>query len=296
MVLMGTFIMLSSARSRFISDEAVIKTLTNDTKLPGPMKPRLCDMLQLPPNSVIENLSVVLTKGVGGTQCRPYVITLKGGEKVFLKLSPLVKKALTEQKRADVNIQEVLGKSNTQPFVCMFPASGAIGVENETRNELLFFPYVPGDNLFITTTTRNKDKESAIMQYAAIGKCLAQMHIHCMNQTGTYEQFKESCALTKVLVHDDWQATNIMITPENNAIIVDTEGTVLSNNKPYRNLAESWELSGNDPVLMASLVDTYLNEFSPELRERTRHNLYAALKQHGVDLVSIFENKQKPGL
>lgn len=278
--------MLSFERSRFVSDEAVIKTLTSESKLPAKLKPRLASILQLPEDSIIQNLSVVLTKGVGGTQCRPYVMTLNSGEKIFLKLSPLAKNALAEQKIADTNIQEVLGKNSTHPFICMFRASGALAIEKETRNELLFFPYVPGDNLFITATYRNQDKASAVQQFAAVGKCLAEMHIQCMKLLGTYEKFSnDNCLLTKVLVHDDWQATNIMITPENDAIIIDTEGTVLTATKPYRNLAESWELTGFDPVLMEAVLDAYAHAFPPELRDKVRHNISnALLTQHGIEI------------
>lgn len=278
--------MLSFERSRFVSDEAVIKSLTNESKLPAKLKPRLASILHLPENSIIQNLSVVLTKGVGGTQCRPYVVTLESGEKIFLKLSPLAKNALAEQKIADTNIQEVLGKNSTHPFICMFRASGALAIEKETRNELLFFPYVPGDNLFITLTHRNQDKASSVQQFAAVGKCLAEMHIQCMKLLGTYEKFlNDDCLLTKVLVHDDWQATNIMITPENEAMIIDTEGTALTAAKPYRNLAESWELTGPNPVMMEALLDAYTNAFPPELRDKVKNNVVNVLsRDHGIEL------------
>ncbi|MGE3319568.1 MAG: hypothetical protein AB7I18_09755 [Candidatus Berkiella sp.] len=279
--------MLSTNRSRFITEQAVIKTLTNATELPAKMKPRLCATLQLPEDSIIDNLSVVLTKGVGGTQCRPYVVTLQGGEKVFLKLSNIVKNSLREQKIADTNIQNVLG-ADAHPFVCMFPSSGALGVEKETRNELLFFPYVPGDNLFITLQYRNNEKQTAILQFTEIGQCLAKMHIECMKLLNTYDQFTNNKGLlTKVLVHDDWQATNIMITPENKAIIIDTEGTMLSD-KPYRNIAESWELSSQDPELFNALIDGYINEYSPDLREGVRHNLMKVLSdEYHIELSQL---------
>ncbi|MGE3319569.1 MAG: hypothetical protein AB7I18_09760 [Candidatus Berkiella sp.] len=280
--------MLLSARSRFISEQAVKKSLTNNVQLPAKMNANLCAKLGLPENTIVENLSKVNTRGVGATQCRPYIVTLKGGVKLFLKLSPRNKNSIIEQAKADQNIQAVLGK-NPHPFITMMPNSGVPVSENGTHNEMLFFPFVPGDNLFITMTYRNPDHSAAMLQFADIGKCLANMHIQCMKLSGTYDQFiQEGCVLSKVLIHDDWQSTNLMITPENKAIIIDTEGTSYSGNKPYRNIAESWELSGKDAALMTALLDAYINEFDPDLQPQVRESVTTALlQQHGLAIEEL---------
>jgi hypothetical protein len=278
--------MLSFNRSRFISDQAVKQSLTSSAQLPAKLNTNLCLKLGLPEGTIIQSLTKAFTKGVGGTQCRPYIVTLQNGEKIFLKLSPSSKNAIAEQTKADQNIQGILGKENTHPFICMIPGSGMVAHENATYNELLFFPFVPGDNLFITMTCRNANQNDTVFQFAGIGKCLAKMHLQSMVLTDTYDKFMQNdCRLSKVLIHDDWQSTNIMITPENNAIIIDTEGTTYSDIKPYRNIAESWDLSGNNFLLMNVLIDAYVNEFSPELQEQIAFNVkQALLVEHGLDL------------
>lgn len=281
--------MLSFGNRRFVSDKAVIQSLTEKDTLPAKLQLEVAQKLGLSADGVIESLTKAVTKGVGGTQCRPYIITLRDGQKLFLKLSPLTKNSIVEQTRADSIIKSVLGSGDAHPFVCMKPDTGMRVQEGATRNEMLFFPFVPGDNLFITTTYRNTKQSDALSQFAAIGKCLAAMHIQCMQLSDSYGKFIETgCALSKVLIHDDWQSTNLMITPSNEALIIDTEGTTFSDINPYRNIAESWDLSGKDPVLMNVLIDAYVNEFSPELQEQVRLNVTdSLLKQHGLDVENL---------
>lgn len=275
----------NSNRSRFISDKAVISALVMDgDKLPAKIKPELAKDLALPEDVNIDALTRVVTKGVGATQCRPYIVHFNNGEKRFLKLSPLHKNSVAEQRHADREIKDVLGEGTEYPFVCLNASKRAN--ENGTQNELLFFPFVPGDNLFITLVHRNNnDAKLASLQFAAIGECLAGMHLRCMQAKGAYEHFLHDGHLQGVLVHDDWQSTNIMITPNNEAVIVDTEGTTFSSkHAAYRNLVESWELTGKDASLMTALLDAYVNAFPPELHDKISGHVYNTLKEHGIDL------------
>lgn len=282
---------------RFISDSAVISALTEDNRLPAKIKKGLAEKLGLPEDTLLIHINRALTKGVGATQCRPYILTFNNDHKIFLKLSPIRKNAMKEQANADRIIQATLGSENTHPFICMKANSGFIASEKNTSNELLFFPFVPGDNLFITLTHRNTAPEQAIKQFAAIGKALAKMHIDCMQKGNVWDKFVEQdCLLRQILVHDDWQATNLMITPivtsndeiEYEAIIIDTEGTACISARPYKNIAESWELSGNKIELLNALLDAYVNEFTENLQEKVRKQVIDALKNdHRIDFEQL---------
>jgi serine/threonine protein kinase len=88
--------------------------------------------------------------------------------------------------------------------------------ENTTYNEMLFFPFISGNNLYITMTYfPNKNPKEIFME---IGKVIAYLHIFCMKHNNEYDSFikgETNYIVQKALIHDDWQATNIMITPEN---------------------------------------------------------------------------------
>jgi hypothetical protein len=78
--------------SRFISEKSVIKYLCGVESLPYILISTLSLKLELESDMQLEKLTRVNTKGVGGTQCRPYIMHFNNGYKYFLKLSPKSKK------------------------------------------------------------------------------------------------------------------------------------------------------------------------------------------------------------
>ncbi len=289
--------MLTGTRTRFISEAKVIETLTAKKSLkdlPALLNKGICKLLGLPEDIQLVKLTKVVTKSVGGTQCRPYIMHLSNGEKRFLKLTPKVNNSSSKQSEADNKIKESL--DNTYPFVLM---QNSIDASDEfARSEMLFFPFVAGDNLFIATQYTYKDSPGKLHEiFCAVGKALALVHIECMKKKGHYDQFLlGDGTLPAVLVHDDWQATNIMVTPDIDAIIIDTEGTAVSD-KPYRNLVESWELCSSNPQAMESLISGYVKSFPVDTREKVKQKLMEHLIQkHGPNFTDTVKVKSIPNL
>lgn len=271
-------------RSRFVSEAKVVESLTNakNRELPAILNSSICRQFNLPLDTQLLNVTRAFTKGVGATQCRPCILHLSNDHKIFLKLSPLNKRAGAEQRIADDNIKEALGQ-DTSPFVLMnhFHYSQS---ENGTTNEMLFFPFVPGNNLFISLETKDNT-----LCFEAVGKALAQVHIDSMKHSGVFDAWlKSNGKLLAVLVHDDWQSTNIMITPEYEAKIIDTEGTRLSPENPYRNLVESWEMCSKDPQLMNAFVNGYVNAYPPEIQDKLKQSIVDHfILKFGINVLDI---------
>ena len=279
-----------SGQSRFISTPSVIQQLTGSSTLPAPVNPSLAGRLGLPEETKLEEIKVVPTKGVGATQCRPYILHFSGDFKVFLKLSPGVKNAAASQKIADDNINRAMSLK-TDPFILMIPNSVVIAYDKAKTNELLFFPFVSGQNLFMTTEAVRDNQEKVDSAFASIGEALAEVHITCMQQAKTYDNFlAKGCILPAVLVHDDWQSTNIMINSDFKAKIIDTEGTQFLEDG-YRNIKETWEMCGKNPQTMLSFLNGYVQKFPLEYHTRLKNLLSEKLTAIGCS--DIFDYKGK---
>ncbi len=278
-------------QSRFVKTPTVIEGLTGIKTLPAKLNPNLCEQLGLKEGIILESISVVITKGVGATQCRPYILHFNNNKKLFLKLSPGAKKAYQAQKFADSNIAKAM--ASTESFILMKPTKCIVVSEGIKANELLFFPYVSGQNLFLATEEAKDDRNKLKAIFTAVGVALADVHIACMQHANTYNAFLLSGVMQAVLVHDDWQATNLMIDSDGKAEIIDTEGTELSH-KAYRNIGETWEMCGKDPELMHSFVTAYLNKFPQEVHALLAENISKELQKVGCnDILNVTTSPAK---
>jgi len=280
-------------KNRFVSHNYVIQCLTKAKTelLPAQISPTLCDVLAIAQNTLLVSIARVNTKGVGATQCRPYILTFNNGSKLFLKLTPAFNQSSNRQRQADKMITNALGPEQSCPFILL--THSMIIEENDIKNEILLFPFVPGDNLYITHQYLFPDEFNQRQHFFSLGVTLAKIHIGCMVNKKSYNSFLESYSLPPVLVHDDWQSTNIMITPDHKAVIIDTEGTHVSTNA-YRNIIETWELVGKEHTLMQSFLSGYTHAFPTKDQGNIFQSIIKVLIAHGIELPTSSSSSSLP--
>lgn len=263
--------MLYSSRRRFSNNQNITEALTSHNQLPATLNADLCKILNICENNKLISVSPALTRGVGATQCKPLILQFETGEKRFLKVTPGANCSSDKQELADKNITSNIPIADYYLFARM-DANVAYHAA-PYHHEFLFFPFIEGDNLYISTNYRYKEQtDKQLKCYEAVGQVLAKMHISCMKFQNCYERFinESNGSLPNILVHDDWQSTNVMITSDFKGVIIDTEGTKLSENSAgsYKNINESWEMTDGNPRMMKAFLSGYLHAYPKDARNK----------------------------
>lgn len=256
------------SRRRFATIAEIESELTGGKKAPELLTDKYIALLGLPTGTKLEKISTVNTRGVGATQCKPLILHFNDDQKLFLKVTPAANCSSSNQKEADNNIIAGI-RAEDKPLFALMQTSCTYRT-SEHQHEFLFFPFVPGNNLYIAVNHEHRNNpDNQLKCYYAVGKVIADMHISCMIKNETFDSFIETSdgTLPKVLVHDDWQSTNVMVTPDFKGVIIDTEGTCMCTSA-YRNFKETREMACDAPGLMQSFLEGYLASYPESARAK----------------------------
>lgn len=212
----------------------------------------------------------------GSTQSRLSKIKLSDGRVLFVKQTA-EKSQVNDQLEAVEQIKTGLGKLAAQsPFIFPLYSMPAFW-----KNGVIVYPIIEGQNLF---ELYKQNKVTSDM-YGRIGAALSKLHIDGMKENNELDDFYASdCDLTgkSLLVHDDLNSTNIMLTNDGKIYFVDIDGIKVKRSESYRNIKELWaDVAHKDPEITKVLIEGYLSNFLPEKQPDV---LKAIRKNIGIDL------------
>ncbi len=227
------------------------------------------------PGAKVESFKQLHVKA-GGSQSKLYSITLSDGKTFFVK-QLREKGQLKEQKIADAEIREKLGPyAEKSPFVMMLK-----GEEFGERNAIAIFPMIKARTLISTYEKDSEDEQ--IKNYTKLGAVISKVHVEGMKNKGELERFYSSGSNLNgfnIVMHDDFQASNIMITDSGEIHLVDTGCTDVRMSNPYDNIAEVWEMRVKpSPKLMKAFLEGYLSNFEPAKQNEVLGHIHAYLLQ-----------------
>jgi hypothetical protein len=214
----------------------------------------------------------------GGTQSQGAKLILSNGKEYFVKQTKEASHVQT-QKRADQRIRLAMGAYiDEAPFPFMVYGDGEFG----KNNGLIVFPAISGKTLISHATS--SDAELAKIN-RNIGAALGKVHVACLLSQGKMEEFYEKgCGLHHydILVHEDFQASNVMIANDGKVYFIDTDGMEVSKNA-YQNLSELWEMC-DDAAQMKGALEGYLSNYEPEHQQLVLNNIRNMVRYKGKDL------------
>lgn len=220
-------------------------------------------------NAVLTTFTPHKTKD-GGTRSQIASITLSNGKEYFIKQTQY-QSDVTDERLAEHTIRSALGVyafNDESPFVAI-AHSGTFG----SRNGLVVSPKIEGNTLM------HKSLANTPQVYATIGAALSRVHVDCMRTQNSLNDFYENgCDLTKhgTLVHDDFQASNIMLSNDGKTYFIDNSGIAFNKQDAYRNIRELSRLSDN-PTLVKAALEGYLSNYEAVAQKEVLHQLQTHL-------------------
>lgn len=233
--------------------------------------------LKLSGSPKVEEIKALKYKD-GGTQSQNFLIKMKDAPSYFMKLlGRPTSSAKNEQQNADRMVRAHIAEESS-PFV-LTAAYITIKVSNLDKKKVETLDALVFEHVDAIQIINEKDKKKHAQK---LGTLLGSLYKNQLTKEGRLKKFyEEDGVLTKVLVHEDFQASNILCDRNSDKVfVVDIGGIRLSTDEldAYRNIREALEMT---PAKEESktLIKAFLREFEPEHQGKILASLISSIKK-----------------
>ncbi|MDF2577126.1 MAG: hypothetical protein K0S74_610 [Chlamydiales bacterium] len=221
-------------------------------------------------------IKLIPKNAFGGSQSTCFTLDLgKDGSYIIKNVDEMSEGEATKQKDADQLIVKTLGREQSY-FVTALDITPIEWIKAKKGLGLLTFKKVEGEQLYLVLASKDKVRISKVFQ--ALGKSLGEIHVKSMKASKSLDEFYRSKGdLPKVLVHPDFQASNIIYTNSGKIQFIDNGDIKIEETleKAYKNILEAREMlrKKNCHDLQEEFMEAYLGAFDEYYRESIRQKI-----------------------